>query len=154
MQVWLDARGSGLDRDKWKADCLAEVATRPPRTQLEAHLLIKGFLAKGPSDPYTRFIAPDEFKQLTKFDVSGVGVNIVSGEEYVAKMSRPLPRGKQAADGGAWVVGLIKVRPATRRNGGPRTACMHAIAQVSAHRVPRSCSCVRVCRGWPRTRQA
>jgi hypothetical protein len=109
-QVWLDARGSGLDRDKWRDECLAEVSGRPPRTRLEAHLLIKGFLAKGPSDPYTRFIPQDEFRQLTKFDVSGVGLNVVSGEEYVAKMSQQLPRGKQVGEGGAWVVGLIKVR--------------------------------------------
>lgn len=113
MQVWLDARTTGLDRNKWLRDCLAEIDARPPKTRLQAHLLIKGFLARGPADPYTRFIPPEEFKQLTKYDISGAGVNLVSGEEYQQKVVKRLPRGKTPADGGVWVVGLIKVHPAT-----------------------------------------
>lgn len=88
---------------------MAEIDARPPKTRLQAHLLIKGFLARGPSDPYTRFIPPEEFKQLTKFDVSGAGANVVTAEEYQQKVVKALPRSKTAADGGVWVVGLIKV---------------------------------------------
>lgn len=108
--MWLDARSTGLNRDKWLKDCLAEIDAKPPKTRLQAHLLIKGFLATGPSDPYTRFIPPEEFKQLTKFDVSGAGVNVVSGEEYQQRIVKSLPRNKTPEDGGVWVVGLIKVR--------------------------------------------
>jgi hypothetical protein len=109
MQVWLDARSTGLDRDKWLQECMAEIEARPPRTRLQAHLAIKGFLARGPADPYTRFIPPEEFKQLTKFDVSGAGVNVVTAEEYQQKIVKALPRNKTSADGGVWVVGLMKV---------------------------------------------
>lgn len=109
FQVWLDARSTGLDRDKWLQDCMKELDAKPPKTQLQAHLLIKGFLARGPSDPYTRFIPPDEFKKLTKFDVSGAGANLVTAEEYQQKIVKSLPRNKTPADGGVWVVGLIKV---------------------------------------------
>lgn len=77
---------------------------------MQAHLQIKQYLGKGPSDPYTRFIAPDDFKALTKYDVSGVGLNLGSAEEFVAKVGKPLPRGAKVEDGGVWVVGLIKVR--------------------------------------------
>lgn len=76
----------------------------------QAHLQIKEFLGRGPADAYTRFIAPDDFKALTKYDVTGVGLNLGTAEEYVAKAQRPLPPGRGADGGGVWVVGLIKVR--------------------------------------------
>ena len=72
---------------------------------------LQDFLGRGPADPYTRFIPPDEFQQLTKYDVSGAGVNLVGAEDFVNKLARPLPRGRLPADGGAWVVGLVKVSP-------------------------------------------
>lgn len=122
-QVWLDARGTGLDRDMWLRNCLAELDARPPKTWLQAHLFIKGFLSIGPSDPYTRFIPPEEFKQLTKFDVSGVGVNAVSAEEYQQKVVEKLPRGKTTADGGVWVAGLIKVRVPLHDGGSAVRQC-------------------------------
>jgi carboxyl-terminal processing protease len=109
LQVWLDARGIGLDREMWRKSCLADVAAHPPKSLSQAHLQIKEFLGRGPNDPYTRFIPPDDFKGLTKYDVTGVGLNLGSGEEFVAKVGRPLPRGRAVEDGGVWVVGLIKV---------------------------------------------
>lgn len=69
------------------------------------------FLGRGPADPYTRFIAPAEFRQLTRYDVSGAGVNLVTAEEFTTKLGRALPRGRAPSGSGAWVVGLVKVRP-------------------------------------------
>jgi carboxyl-terminal processing protease len=108
MQVWLDARGVGLNRAAWRAACLADLDAHPPHSLPQAHLQIKQYLGRGPADAYTRFIPPEEFKALTKYDVTGVGLNLGSAEEFVAKAARPLPRGRSVADGGVWVVGLIK----------------------------------------------
>ena len=33
-------------------------------------------------DPYTRLLMPDEFERLSKYDVSGVGLNLGTREEY------------------------------------------------------------------------
>eukprot|EP00892_Ulva_mutabilis_P000861 jgi/Ulvmu1/10776/UM069_0010.1 len=113
-QVWLDARGVGLDRARWLKDCQAELERRPPRDLRQAHLLIKDFLGRGPADPYTRFIPPEDFRQLAKYDISGAGVNLVAAQDFVNKLGRPLPRGRSPAQGGSWVVGLVKGAAADR----------------------------------------
>jgi hypothetical protein len=45
-------------------------------------------LAQGVSDPYCRFIAPGEFASMKKYDVTGVGLNLGTGEEFVRKTVR------------------------------------------------------------------
>ena len=36
-------------------------------------------------DPYSRFIPPAEFASMLKYDVSGVGLNLGTAEEFVNK---------------------------------------------------------------------
>ena len=40
---------------------------------------------EGLRDPYSRFISPDEFAAMLKYDVSGVGLNLGTAEEFVNK---------------------------------------------------------------------
>ncbi len=47
---------------------------------------------------------------MLKYDVTGVGLNLGSGEEFVRKTGMPLPAGREAEQAGVWVLGLIKVR--------------------------------------------
>jgi hypothetical protein len=42
-------------------------------------------LAQGVSDPYCRFIPPAEFASMKKYDVTGVGLNLGTAEEYTKK---------------------------------------------------------------------
>jgi hypothetical protein len=42
-------------------------------------------LAQGVSDPYCRFIEPAEFSNMKKYDVTGVGLNLGTAEEYIKK---------------------------------------------------------------------
>lgn len=42
-------------------------------------------LAQGVSDPYCRFIEPSEFASMKKYDVTGVGLNLGTGEEFTKK---------------------------------------------------------------------
>ena len=42
-------------------------------------------LARGLSDPYCRYITPSELAAMKKYDVTGVGLNLGTAEEYVRK---------------------------------------------------------------------
>lgn len=48
-------------------------------------------LAFGLADPYSRFITPEEFQAMRKYDVTGVGLNLATAEEFVRKSGIPLP---------------------------------------------------------------
>lgn len=52
---------------------------------------IREMLAYGLNDPYTRFITPDEFQAMRKYDVTGVGLNLATAEEFTRKSGLPLP---------------------------------------------------------------
>jgi len=106
-QNFLDARDAGFDRDRWQQlrdDALA----RPLRNQAAAHSAIRDMLARGLSDPYTRFISPQDFEGMKKYDVTGVGLNLGSREEFVRKVRRDATRGRNEKDEGVWVLGLLK----------------------------------------------
>ena len=47
---------------------------------------------------------------MLKYDVTGVGLNLGTGEEFVRKTGMPLPAGREAEQAGVWVLGLIKAR--------------------------------------------
>lgn len=54
-------------------------------------------LAYGLNDPYTRFITPDEFQAMRKYDVTGVGLNLATAEEFTRKSGLPLPADRSNA---------------------------------------------------------
>ena len=51
-----------------------------------------------------------DFKAMMKYDVTGVGLNLGTGEEFTRKTGLALPPGREAEQGGVWVLGLVKVR--------------------------------------------
>ena len=55
-------------------------------------------LAKGTSDPYTRFITPEEFESMRKYDVTGVGLHLGTAEEFVRKTGLQLPAGHEESE--------------------------------------------------------
>ena len=76
-------------------------------------------VARGLPDPYCRWVPPSEFAAMKKYDVTGVGLNLGTAEEYVKKTGRALPPGRgvsssggSASSGGSggdvWVVGISK----------------------------------------------
>lgn len=70
-------------------------------------------LAYGLNDPYTRFITPDEFQAMRKYDVTGVGLNLASAEEFTRKSGLPLPpdRADTQVPLQAWSLSVSKGRP-------------------------------------------
>lgn len=53
-----------------------------------ANRAVRDMLAQGVSDPYCRFIPPGEFQSMKKYDVTGVGLNLGTAEEYIKKTVR------------------------------------------------------------------
>lgn len=66
---------------------------QPLRDSSAAYRAIREMLAKGTSDPYTRFITPEEFESMRKYDVTGVGLHLGTAEEFVRKTGLALPPG-------------------------------------------------------------
>ena len=74
---FLPARKSesdGFDRAAWEA-IKAEHEANPPQSREEAYEMIKSMLGTL-GDKFTRFIEPDRFTSMLKYDITGVGLNI------------------------------------------------------------------------------
>ena len=74
---FLPARKSesdGFDRAAWEA-LRAEHEANPPKTREEAYEMIRSMLGTL-GDKFTRFIEPERFNSMLKYDITGVGLNI------------------------------------------------------------------------------
>ena len=45
-------------------------------------------IAKGLDDPYAKLMSAEEFQTMRKYDLTGVGLNVGSAEEYFDKVVR------------------------------------------------------------------
>ena len=77
-------------------------------------------------DPYSRFLSPEEFAAMARYDVTGVGLNLGSADEYERKVGERPPgaaaageeessssrKGKGNDSPGVWVIGVIRGSPA------------------------------------------
>ncbi len=59
---------------------------------------IREMLAYGLKDPYSRFITPTEFQAMRKYDVTGVGLNLATAEEFSRKSGMSLPDDRSDAE--------------------------------------------------------
>eukprot|EP00271_Cylindrocystis_brebissonii_P008372 TRINITY_DN2257_c0_g1_i1.p1 TRINITY_DN2257_c0_g1~~TRINITY_DN2257_c0_g1_i1.p1 ORF type:complete len:862 (-),score=108.08 TRINITY_DN2257_c0_g1_i1:393-2978(-) len=75
--VFLDARQHEWTAEAWQ-EMKQKVTQHPHRTRLSAYATISQMLSSL-HDPYTRFLSPEQFSQLAKYDITGIGLNI--GEE-------------------------------------------------------------------------
>ncbi|EFN55775.1 hypothetical protein CHLNCDRAFT_145217 [Chlorella variabilis] len=105
-----DARNAGYSRAAW-LELKERMLARPLRDRAAAHNAIRELLAQL-RDPYTRFVPAADFAAMRKYDVSGVGLNLGTAEEFANKTGLALPEGRpsssQAAAEGVWVLGLIR----------------------------------------------
>lgn len=108
---YLDARGRGFDRTRW-LQLREEALARSYGDKEAGFRAVREMLARGTSDPYTRFLGPGEFAKMAKYDVTGVGLNLGSGEDFTRKTGLALPGDRAEELGGVWVVGMIKGSPA------------------------------------------
>ncbi|XP_010441586.1 PREDICTED: carboxyl-terminal-processing peptidase 1, chloroplastic isoform X1 [Camelina sativa] len=72
--AFLDTRSRSWTPETWqkqKDDILAS----PIKSRSKAHEVIKKMLASL-GDQYTRFLSPDEFSRMSKYDITGIGINL------------------------------------------------------------------------------
>uniref|UniRef100_A0A7S3R0D6 C-terminal processing peptidase n=1 Tax=Dunaliella tertiolecta TaxID=3047 RepID=A0A7S3R0D6_DUNTE len=110
---YLDARSSGWDRTRWAQIRDGALAKHYSDTTA-AHRAVREMIAFGLNDPYCRFIQPSELQSMKKYDVTGVGLNLGTAEEYVLKTNRALPDDRPTGPSGVFVVGLSKNSPADK----------------------------------------
>ena len=72
--------------------CIPSAASSLPAPSLHVPPSTTQMLTWGVSDPYCRFIPPSELAAMKKYDVTGVGLNLGTAEEFVRKTGRQLPR--------------------------------------------------------------
>ena len=118
---YVDVRGRGFDREHWEGAYAAAV-NPPPRDLPSARRAVRALLAFGlKGDPYTRYAPPSEFAGMARYDLTGVGLNLGTGDEFERKTGER-PPGLAAVvppalpgdppPGGVWVVGLVGGSPA------------------------------------------
>eukprot|EP00850_Spirogloea_muscicola_P007357 SM000037S13492 [mRNA] locus=s37:263414:272177:+ [translate_table: standard] len=74
-ESFLDARHRGWTPKAWAAK-RTELLRWPLRSKMAAYSAISSMLTSL-QDPYSRFLTPEQFSELAKYDVTGVGLNIV-----------------------------------------------------------------------------
>jgi carboxyl-terminal processing protease len=122
-----DARDVGFDPDRWRK--LRDAALSKNFSDSgAAHSAVRRMVSQL-KDPYSRFLSPEEFSSMVKYDVSGVGLNLGTLEELKVKTGlEPVAatdsggnnngKSSQSENQGVWVVGLI-------RGSGADTAGIH-----------------------------
>ncbi|KIY99823.1 hypothetical protein MNEG_8140 [Monoraphidium neglectum] len=104
---YMDARQAGFDRGQWAA-LRDRALARKYKDTAAVHRAVRDMVARGLPDPYCRWVPPSEFAAMKKYDVTGVGLNLGTAEEYVKKTGRELPGNRGAYEGDVWVVGISK----------------------------------------------
>ena len=89
---YMDARKSGFNHQTWE-NLRDKALAKTYRDQGEVYRAVKEMLALGVSDPYCRFISPSDFASMKKYDVTGVGLNLGTAEEYLKKTVSNEPLG-------------------------------------------------------------
>jgi len=76
---FLDVRNNSFDKEQWEK--LREQALgRSLKGRGSAYNAVRDML-KELNDPFTRFLTPQQFAPLSKYDVTGVGLNLGDGEK-------------------------------------------------------------------------
>ena len=140
--AYLDARGAGFDRAAWR-DARDKALAAPPGRYADlsgasARRAAAGMLSRGVRDPYTRLIPPEEFAAMARYDVTGVGLNLGTAEEYVRKTGRALPaRAVVVVVSSVGGAGADEAEAATAAaSGGGRAAATTATSPMAAAATP------------------
>ncbi|TKY60109.1 Carboxyl-terminal-processing peptidase 1 [Spatholobus suberectus] len=72
--TFLDTGRHRWSQDTWQLKREA-ILSNSIQTRSKAHQIIKRMLASL-GDPYTRFLSPDEFSKMARYDMTGVGINL------------------------------------------------------------------------------
>ena len=105
-----DARGTGFDPGSW-TQARDGALKKPLPDAAAAHSAVRSMISSL-GDPYSRFVSPDEFSSMAKYDVSGIGLNLGTRTELRTKTGLEPAQERERQGEGVWVVGLIRGSPA------------------------------------------
>ncbi|CAA7014444.1 unnamed protein product [Microthlaspi erraticum] len=72
--AFLDTRGHSWTPETWQKQKEVLLAS-PIKSRSKAHEVIKKMLGSL-GDQYTRFLSPEEFSRMSKYDITGIGINL------------------------------------------------------------------------------
>ncbi|KAE9610386.1 putative processing peptidase [Lupinus albus] len=72
--AFLDTGSHLWSQDTWKMK-REDILSNSIQTRSKAHQIIKRMLASL-GDPYTRFLSPEEFSKMGRYDMTGIGINL------------------------------------------------------------------------------
>ncbi|CAE6215949.1 unnamed protein product [Arabidopsis arenosa] len=72
--AFLDTHSYSWTPETWQKQ-KDEILASPIKSRSKAHEVIKKMLASL-GDQYTRFLSPDEFSRMSKYDITGIGINL------------------------------------------------------------------------------
>ncbi|XP_045825646.1 carboxyl-terminal-processing peptidase 1, chloroplastic [Trifolium pratense] len=81
QEAWQIVNDDFLDtgRNRWSQDTWQlkkdDILSNSIQTRSKAHNIIKRMLASL-GDPYTRFLSPEEFSKMARYDITGIGINL------------------------------------------------------------------------------
>ncbi|KAK2384419.1 Peptidase S41 family protein [Trifolium repens] len=81
QEAWQIVNDDFLDtgRNRWSQDTWQlkkdDILSNSIQTRSKAHSIIKRMLASL-GDPYTRFLSPEEFSKMARYDITGIGINL------------------------------------------------------------------------------
>ena len=104
-----DSRKRGFDVEEW-TQLKDQILARKLSDAASGRNAVREMLLKL-KDPYSRFLSPEEFSAMSKYDISGVGLNLGTLQELQEKTGLS-PSVASSGSSGAWVVGLIRSSPA------------------------------------------
>ncbi|XP_028764726.1 carboxyl-terminal-processing peptidase 1, chloroplastic isoform X2 [Neltuma alba] len=83
---FLDAGGRRWSQESWQQK-RGDILINSIQTRSKAHQIIKRMLASL-GDPYTRFLSPEEFSKMARYDMTGIGINLreVPDENGIIRM--------------------------------------------------------------------
>ncbi|KAF7803207.1 carboxyl-terminal-processing peptidase 1, chloroplastic [Senna tora] len=71
---FLDSGGRRWSQESWQQK-REDILSNSIQTRSKAHQIIKRMLASL-GDPYTRFLSPEEFSKMARYDMTGIGINL------------------------------------------------------------------------------
>eukprot|EP00667_Euglena_gracilis_P007737 EG_transcript_7821 len=88
-QNYYDAYDTGFSRDKWLR-LIHDALEEKYQYREDVYARLSQLLAKANVDKYTYFLRPQEIQAMLKYDVSGVGLNLVNAEEFRRQAMQPV----------------------------------------------------------------
>eukprot|EP00210_Caulerpa_lentillifera_P006671 g6374.t1 len=104
---YYNTRDLNFSKEKW-AKLRDEALLKQPKTKNSTYKIIRSMLERGLNDPYARITPKEEFSKMVKYDMTGVGLNVGSGTDFIQRTQKKPPGIGKNNPEGIWVLGLIK----------------------------------------------